>query len=102
MACEVPVVASGVGGLPEIIEDGISGFLHPPDDFSGMADSALKVLSDLSTHRRIAAAGWRTVHEQFCAEVIVPRYEKFYEEILSKKSSSNGLTVNVSSQKNRS
>ena len=37
MACEVPVVASRVGGLPEVIEDGVSGFLHPPDAIDEMA-----------------------------------------------------------------
>ena len=41
MACEVPVVASNVGGLPEVIEHGVTGFLHPPDDLDGMAASAV-------------------------------------------------------------
>lgn len=106
MACEVPVVASGVGGLPEVIEDGVSGFLHEPDDFSGMAASAVSVLSDPLSHQRISVAGRRTVREQFCAEVVVPHYEAFYGEILSKKLSSklssNGPIVGVSSQKDRS
>ena len=40
MACEVPVVASRIGGLPEVVEDGVTGFLHDPDDLEGMAHSA--------------------------------------------------------------
>ena len=38
MACEVPVVASRVGGLPEVIEDGVTGYLHPPDALDEMAE----------------------------------------------------------------
>ena len=85
MACEVPVVASRVGGLPEFIQHGVTGFLHPPDDLSGMVDSSLAVLTDPALHERIASAGCRTVRERFCAEVIVPLYEAYYEEVLGKK-----------------
>lgn len=81
MACEVPVVASDVGGLPEIIEHGISGFLHPADDLAGMAKSAVSLLADPERHKRVAAAGWRTVQQRFCADEVVPRYEAFYEEV---------------------
>ena len=42
MACEVPVVASRVGGLPEVIDDGVTGFLRAPDDLDGMTDCALE------------------------------------------------------------
>ncbi len=84
MACEVPVIASSVGGLPEVIEHGVSGFLHASDDVAGMAESAIRLLSDAELHKSVAAAGWRTVRERFCAEEIVPRYEAFYEEILGR------------------
>ena len=53
MACEVPVVASNVGGLPEVIEHGVTGFLHEPDDLDGMAASALA----LALRQRPAPAG---------------------------------------------
>ena len=46
MACDVPVVASNVGGLPEVIEHGVTGFLHPLDDLDGMAESGIALLSD--------------------------------------------------------
>ena len=45
MACEVPVVASAVGGLPEVIVHGDSGFLHPPEDLEAMAESAVALLT---------------------------------------------------------
>ena len=81
MACEVPVVASRVGGLPEVITDGESGFLRDADDLDGMTACAVELLTDPALHRRIAARGWRTVQERFCAEEVVPRYEAFYEAV---------------------
>lgn len=81
MACEVPVVASRVGGLPEVIEGGVTGFLHAPDDLRGMAESAVAVLTDAALHRRIAAAARRDVTERFCAERVVPMYEAYYERV---------------------
>jgi N-acetyl-alpha-D-glucosaminyl L-malate synthase BshA len=81
MACEVPVVASRVGGLPEVIEHDVNGFLHAPSDLDGMAASALKVLLDPAEHRRIATAACRRVREHFCAHRVVPMYEQFYERV---------------------
>ena len=85
MACEVPVVASRVGGLPEVIESGTSGFLHDPDDLAGMAASGVALLTDPDLHARIACAGRRTVEEKFCADRIVPIYEAYYEEVLNRR-----------------
>jgi glycosyltransferase involved in cell wall biosynthesis len=59
MACEVPVIASRVGGLPEVIDDGISGFLHEPDDLDGMVASAVRLLTDGELHGRVAAPAAR-------------------------------------------
>ena len=82
MACEVPVVASNVGGLPEVIEHGVTGFLHAPDDLDGMAASAVSVLTDPSLHRRIATAARESVCERFSADRIVPLYEEYYEAVV--------------------
>ena len=84
MACGVPVVASRVGGLPEVIEHGVSGFLHDPHDLEGMAASGVRVLTDATLRDTISAGGLRAVHEKFCAEEIVPRYERFYQEVLDR------------------
>ena len=86
MACGVPVVASSVGGLPEVIEHEVSGFLHPQDDLEAMAESGIALLTDPELHERTAEASWRTVHERFCADEIVPQYEAFYREILADES----------------
>lgn len=79
MACEVPVVASHVGGLPEVIEHGVSGFLHHPDAIDEMADSSVHLLTQPELHRRVARAACRRVQDVFCAERIVPMYEACYE-----------------------
>lgn len=84
MACEVPIVASRVGGLPEVIEDGRNGFLHLPDELDEMAASCVRLLTDEALRRPMATAARETVSAKFCAERIVPQYEAFYEEILSR------------------
>ena len=82
MACGVPVVASRVGGLPEVIEHGVTGFLHPLEALDDMAASAVAVLTDQDRHRDIADAARRRVNEQFCVERVVPMYEAVYQEAL--------------------
>jgi L-malate glycosyltransferase len=83
MACEVPVVASNVGGLPEVIEHGISGFIHPPEELDAMVDSAVQLLTDARLHRRIAATAATRVHELFCEERVVPMYESLYRGVFA-------------------
>jgi N-acetyl-alpha-D-glucosaminyl L-malate synthase BshA len=78
MACEVPVVASCVGGLPEVIEHGETGFLHPEDALDEMAASAVRLLTDAELHQRIAQAACRRVRERFSVERVVPLYEQCY------------------------
>jgi N-acetyl-alpha-D-glucosaminyl L-malate synthase BshA len=85
MACEVPVVASRIGGLPEVIEDGVSGFLHVPDDLGGMAASTIRLLCDGELHQRMAEAGRRIAHGQYCDSKIVPLYEAYYQEVLARR-----------------
>jgi N-acetyl-alpha-D-glucosaminyl L-malate synthase BshA len=82
MACEVPVVASRVGGLPEVIDHGVTGFLHPPDALDEMADSGVMMLSDPEKHRAIAQAACARVRDDFCAEKIVPMYEESYQSVV--------------------
>jgi N-acetyl-alpha-D-glucosaminyl L-malate synthase BshA len=84
MACEVPVVASRVGGLHEVVQDGETGFLLPPDDLDGMAAKGVELLTDGELHRRFAAAGRRTVAEKFCADRVVPMYEAYYRRLTGK------------------
>jgi L-malate glycosyltransferase len=80
MACDVPVIAARVGGLPEVIEDGTNGFLHAPDDLDGMAASAVRLLTDEPFRQQMAAAARRTAHDRYCDAQIVPLYETFYQQ----------------------
>lgn len=82
MACEVPVVASRVGGLPEVVEDGISGFLRDPNDVDGMAAAATGLLRDPVQHAKFARAGLERVRRHFCAGRVVPQYEAYYQEVI--------------------
>ena len=82
MSCGVPVVASNVGGLSEVVTDGMTGFLHPPHDVEAMAASAIAILSDPVAHARMAADGARLAQERFSADRIVPQYEALYERAL--------------------
>ena len=83
MACEVPVVASNVGGLPEVISHGVSGFLHDPGDLDGMAGDAIALLTDPVLHRTIADAARARVRDEFCVDRVVPMYERYYERVLA-------------------
>lgn len=82
MACGVPVVASRVGGLPELVDDGVTGFLHARDDLQGMAESICRMLEDAALHQRMSDAAVQSARSRFCDELIVPMYEAFYREIL--------------------
>ena len=83
MACSVPVVASRAGGLPEVIDHGVTGFLHPPDDLRGMADSGIALLTDAALHARFSKASRDRAEQFFCAKRVVPQYEAYYQEVIS-------------------
>jgi N-acetyl-alpha-D-glucosaminyl L-malate synthase BshA len=83
MACEVPVVASRVGGLPEVVDEGVNGFLHAPADVEGMASSLVRIVTDEALRDRLGAEGRRAAIERFSASRIVPMYEAAYETIVT-------------------
>jgi N-acetyl-alpha-D-glucosaminyl L-malate synthase BshA len=83
MACEVPVVASNVGGLPEIIENGVTGFACPPDAMDLMADRGIALLSDPALRASITEAAAEMVRTRYCTDRIVPLYEAEYQAVLA-------------------
>ena len=86
MACRVPAVATRVGGVPELIENGVNGLLYEIGDVDGMAAGAISILSDPALLERMSAAARRTAQDHFCASRIIPLYEAYYERILAESS----------------
>ena len=82
MACGVPAVCSRVGGLPEVIRDGVEGYLVPPRDVKGMAARALEILTDAGRRERMGRAARERALADFCSTKIIPRYEKLYKELI--------------------
>ncbi|HVG24302.1 MAG TPA: N-acetyl-alpha-D-glucosaminyl L-malate synthase BshA [Thermoanaerobaculia bacterium] len=78
MASEVPVIATRSGGLPEVVADGLTGFLLPVGDVDAMAERAIEVLSDDALRRRMGQRARELAVENFDEEKIVPRYRELY------------------------
>lgn len=91
MASGTPVVATDVGGLPEVIEDGVSGFLAPVGEVEVMAEKAIELLRDPARWLQMSAAARAVATERFSADRVVPIYERFYESILQKEEHAAGV-----------
>lgn len=83
LACGVPVVATAVGGIPEQINDGESGFLVPPHDSGAMAKAAITLLRDDTLRERCAHDAAHDAKKRFDAARMVEDYLRWYQEILS-------------------
>jgi glycosyltransferase involved in cell wall biosynthesis len=79
MALSRPVVASNVGGIPEVIEDGVTGLLVPPHDPEALAAAIVRLLTDHPYADLIARAGHDLVHDRFCIELMVKEIEAIYD-----------------------
>jgi N-acetyl-alpha-D-glucosaminyl L-malate synthase BshA len=81
MASEVPVVAYRAGGVPEVVEDGVTGYLVEPMNVSAMADAAVEILSSTGKIREMGQKARERVAEHFSVGRIVPKYEALYERL---------------------
>ena len=80
MALSRPVVASDVGGIPEMIEDGKTGLLVPPRDADALAAAIVRLLTNHPLADTLGRAGHDMVHDRFCIELMVSATESIYDE----------------------
>jgi L-malate glycosyltransferase len=82
MACEVPVIASNVGGLPEVVTHGVDGYLVPPRDVAAAAKYALDILTRADRGREMGQLARINARKNYCANDVIPQYEEYYRTIL--------------------
>lgn len=90
MASGVPVIASSIGGIPEVVEHGVSGLLTAPDDTAGMINNALRLLQDAELHRQFAHAARLRAETAFSEQIVLPQYRQAYEAALERRLVSSG------------
>lgn len=86
MACEVPVIATNAGGVPEVVEHGLDGFLVPPGDVQGAARHAIEILSRSDRGREMGKTARIHAKQKFCSNDVIPQYERYYERVLESAS----------------
>jgi glycosyltransferase involved in cell wall biosynthesis len=82
MAAGVPVVATRVGGLPELVTDGKTGFLAAPGDTIGLADALVRLAKDSKLRARFSAGGIQTFELQFTEQKMIDSYDRLYQNML--------------------
>ncbi|GAC1653288.1 MAG: N-acetyl-alpha-D-glucosaminyl L-malate synthase BshA [Acidobacteriaceae bacterium] len=84
MACEVPTVATAVGGIPEVVHHGVTGYLAEVGDVTTMARCALEILSSDERLRDMGKMARNEARAKFCASRIIPQYERFYQRVVDR------------------
>jgi N-acetyl-alpha-D-glucosaminyl L-malate synthase BshA len=85
MACEVPVIASRVGGIPEVVTDGETGFLSEVGDVEKMATDAGLLLGDANLRREMGKRARESAVSRYRTDIVIPQYLSFYERVISRK-----------------
>jgi N-acetyl-alpha-D-glucosaminyl L-malate synthase BshA len=83
MACGVPPVATACGGVPELVDNGVTGFLEPVGDVDAQARRVVQLLTDEPMHERMALEARRQAETRFSTELVIPKYEAHYERVLA-------------------
>ena len=83
MACEVPVLATNVGGIPEVVKHGVDGYLFEPRDVPAAAKFALDILLRPDRGRMMGEMARANARRKYCSNDIIPLYEAYYEKILN-------------------
>jgi len=85
MSCGVPAVTSNIGGLPELMVDGETGYICDLDDLDSFVARSYEILTDDELQARMAAASRQRAVEQFDINQIVPQYEAYYRHVLESR-----------------
>ncbi|WP_026694847.1 N-acetyl-alpha-D-glucosaminyl L-malate synthase BshA [Peribacillus kribbensis] len=83
MACGVPAIGTRIGGIPEVIEDGVNGYLCEVGDYKKAAELSISLLGDPALHQEFSRAAIASVRKNFSAAGIVKQYEDMYDKLLS-------------------
>ena len=86
MACKVPVIASRVGGVPEVVDDGETGFLSAVGDLDKMADDAVRLLTDDKLRGEMGERARASATSRYSTDLVIPKYIEFYERVLAQRS----------------
>ncbi|MDE5411898.1 N-acetyl-alpha-D-glucosaminyl L-malate synthase BshA [Alkalihalobacterium chitinilyticum] len=84
MACGVPVIGTNIGGIPEVIEDGKTGYICEVGDISTISDKAISLLTDEDLHKHMSESAQKRVIDHFSSKDIVDQYEYIYHSTLNK------------------
>src|SRR5207237_10689242 len=95
MGASLPVVATDVGGVPEVVVDAETGLLAPAKDFAGLAECVLNLAASPALRERFGAAGRRRAEQLFSDEAMDAAYDTLYQSLLpaSRRRPSRGLPV---------
>lgn len=85
MAAGVPVVSTAVGGVPDIVADGVYGYLVPPDDAEGLARAIVSLIRDREKAQAMGQAGREATSERFGVERLISDVERLYTQLLTEK-----------------
>jgi len=85
-ASEVPLIGARAGGIPEIVQDGINGYLIPHDDSAAIVTAVLSLIGDPDKRRRFGREGRRIAESFFSIDAMVDGYKRVYSNIISEKS----------------
>jgi L-malate glycosyltransferase len=84
MACEVPTIATAVGGVPEVVDHGRTGYLAAVGDVETMARCAIEILSDEKRLREMGMLARWEAQARYCSTRIIPEYEAFYKRVVER------------------
>jgi N-acetyl-alpha-D-glucosaminyl L-malate synthase BshA len=86
MACEVPVIGTNVGGMPEVVTHGVDGYLVAPHDVAAAGKYAIEILGRADRGREMGQLARVNARKKFCANDIIPQYEEYYKQVLAASS----------------